>query len=377
MKSREAIIIEEQISTLIDLLGDTNPECKDETRALAKVSLLSFGEKTFSYLEKAIREAIAEMEKRQEKLEYAKEEQEKERLKGEYYIIPRIPYESYKFLSESQEARLRSAVDILGTYGDLAAIPLFKRLLNYDEALYALSKIGNSEALEILLQNIPNMKIWEENKRYPNVFSNEESDVVKTVKSIFGDISDFPLDRLLQLASQDGLNRPKYLIIFTLLAKEKEVPKLIDLALEDDERVCKSAVDRLRDLKAVKAVPRMLEQAKAICKGGRESSIVEEPGYKGETIEGKIGRFVLENGGVEDWIELYFWINKKKLLGGEFNEDLWNAMLSFKDNAIILLKKRIDGGDDKEQILALQLIKELKQGKMDTGIRESSGTEWI
>lgn len=248
---------------------------------------------------------------------------------------------------KEQERIVTGIISILGIIGDPSAVPVIAKELPRKYAMQALSKIANAQALNEIIWAIPGLDMW--NTRYGRPVT--ETGVVTDYDSvflseIFTNLGEKGIKALIQESKKASPEQAIYQIASCILAGPNEIPLIVGLLDESKPGVFQIAVKTLRRIHASAAVPKLSEIVL------RSSTRVG--GYD-EAI-----KMIAECGTVDDWVKIRF--AKKDFATIEHLEPM---ILKAKDKALPLLKNLMEDPDKAKQMLAIDMIRDIKAGKTE------------
>jgi HEAT repeat protein len=223
------------------------------------------------------------------------------------------------------------------------------------DAIEALSKIANEVALKAIFDSVPKLKFWGDGYHPVEQTGYLSQDDKDFLVNLFSRLREDGLKALIDASQTDSPGTSRYQIVLSLIATEKEIPLLMDVLNRGRPTVAYFALKRLRELKAKSAAPKLKELVmKDKVKDGKRPDEPDSRLYR-QAIWA-----IHDLGTVNDWLDIRFAKKDHPVI-----EILESPILQSGEKALPYLKKMIDDADKENQKLALEMIRDIKEGKTE------------
>jgi HEAT repeat protein/DNA-binding HxlR family transcriptional regulator len=334
----------EQVGLLIRSLRSKS----ESVQEIAIVQLSLFGPRAVPFLKSALSEAIAELNSLEES------EGQSRWYSG----------------SDASDAAERAVVGLTRALG-IISVPgtatEIAQALPRTEALEALAKIGNKQALDVIVSSIHG---WFAKNVEGGHYREEEEELKETTKvdnflrKIFNSF-DEEGRRALETALTNESFEHRHVIARTLavVGDDRSVPALT-IALENgDFLTMTEAANALRRLKATEAIPKIIEvllKTESFLSAPRDRNSNDwNLRQEAESAWTALANAALQLGSVDDWITIAFHRPKDERYARLF----YDALISSKDKAVPGLTKLLQAPDNDVQRTAAEMIAKIKRGE--------------
>lgn len=299
----------------------------ESVRELATVQLSLFGSRATPYIITALVKALKEAE-----------QDEADR---------------YRRTGSNTEYAVSGLLTTLGIIADPTTIQSVVRALPRKEAVIALAKIGTDEALDTIIENIPN---WYDPKDRGPISANLcDDDDVKIVFSYFGDEKGAQLRKYLE--KTDAETKIKTMKILTLISDTQSSNAALEQLKNENIQVKIEVIQTLRKLKAKDAVPQLIDELFKVSDKGDSSkeSIFGDGKYR--SVIKELCDAIADLGEVEDWIKV-----------ASHRPDIKNRRINAKivnsgETAVHSLMKLLVAEDQTIQQMSADMIAKIKRGE--------------
>jgi HEAT repeat protein/DNA-binding HxlR family transcriptional regulator len=337
----------EQVGLMIRALR-SNLESVHEM-AIAQISLL--GPKAIPFVRSALSEALAESQR------------------GEY--------------SSDPERAVIGLTRVLGIMGVPGTVTDIAQALPRNEAFEGLAKIGNKQALDVIVSSIHRwpairkIEDYEQGKSWP-LSEKETEEIDNFLRKIFSFFDDEGRRALETALRTEGFEEKNVIArILAVIGDDKSIPALTAVLEKGDFPAKTEAAIALRRLKAAEAVPKMVDEllkTVSFLSTPREETSgkshedfwkEKEKGRK-ETEEARealaaLAEALLELGSINDWITVAF--SPYRATGGSYFSrvtEFDKAIIDSKDKAVAALAELLQAPDPEVQRKAADMIAKIK-----------------
>ncbi len=343
--------------------------------AIAQLSL--FGPKVIPFLTSALLEALAESKSLEGKNSHSY-------------------YNGNENLADAPERAVTGLVVVLGIIGVPSVVPDIASTLPRTEAFEALAKIGNKQALDAVVSQIPSW--FDKNIHYKKYGAmgghygekdEDYSDVVSVAKvegfltKIFNSFDEegrIALETALNDENFEGKNVLSHnnviARVLAVVGDDKSIPALT-IALEKGNFATKTEAARaLNGLKAVEVMPKvineLLKTANSLTKARNERGYWANEDHPAKKACEVLANTVLSLGSTDDWITVAF--HRPRIEG--YAEPFDEAIVNAKDKAVPALTKLLEAPDSSVQSAAAEMIAKIKRGNNNNQTSNSQSRGW-
>lgn len=342
-KYSDDVRFREQVGLLIRSLRSK----VESIQEIAIVQLSLFGPKAVPFLKSALSEALDE-------------------LKSSEASERRPTYYDSDDKFESVERAVTGLTRALGIISVPGTVTEIAQALPRTEAFEALAKIGNKQALDLIVSSIHNWFAKNVGGRY-----HEEEEATRADNFLRKIFSSFDEEggRALEIALTDESFEHRHVIarILAVVGDDKSVPALI-VALENGDYLTKTeAANALRRLKATEAIPKITDallKTEGFLSTPRDRSSDDlNLRQNAESAWTALANAALNLGSIDDWITIAFHRPKDENHARPFYE----ALINSKDKAVPALTKLLQAQDNDVQRTAAEMIAKIKRGEKEDG----------
>jgi HEAT repeat protein len=334
----------EQVGLLIRSLRSKS----ESVQEIAIVQLSIFGPKAVPFLKSALSEAIAELNSLK-----ASDEQSRWHSGGD--------------ASDAAERAVVGLTRALGIISVPGTVTEIAQALPRTEAFEALAKIGNKQALDIIVSSIHGWFAKNVEGRYYEEREEELKETARVdnfLRKIFNSFDEEDRRALeTVLANESFEHRHVVARILGVVGDDRSVPALTT-ALENGDFLTRTeAANALSRLKATGAIPKIIEvllKTEGILSAPRDrDSNNWNLGQDPESAWTALANAALQLGSVDDWITIAFYRPKDERYAKLF----YDALISSKDKAVPGLTKLLQAPDIDVQRTAAEMIAKIKRGE--------------